>query len=641
MEWFPLALLALTWLALPVIALLIAARARRDVAELRERVRRLEAERAAGPAPLAAVPPPEPGASVPPPPPLPFPAPGVPSAPPSGAAPRWPEWSRPAASRADREFFDSARAEELVGGLWFQNVGAVLLLVGAFFSILWGYTTGRLGPGVLVMAGALLGVALAWRGDRLARTLAPLGHALIGVGLGVVYLSVYLGWFTLRALPSGIALPLLVMVALGTVVIGLAYRTQGIAALGVVGAFLPQMLSGTLHLRGFEMSAPLLFAYLALVDVAVFALCARAGWALLDLVALALTSVVWIGAYPHGDWGWPLQTGLALLYVMAGLAPVARLARTSEPARAAERAVITVAPLLFALTSWPFIAYVGRVPAALLLLVAAGVYAAAAWWIDTRRESGDAWQPLTAAATLFVTIAIECAAGSSNVALAWLLEGAVLVALGVGARGAWLRGLGAAVSFVGGAAHLIRMLDHHGPFAETLPFAHADSLRALAGIALLVVTAALIHREQRFPESLRLVLARAWMAVAMMMLMLWGAQESDHLARALEDTGGRWAKPPLIGAEPIDRKVAMVRAFTTSALWTLQAAALVAAGWRRRSSFLRWLGLGLLGVTVFKFVAADLAAVDVFWRFLSAMLVGVVLLGVSFFYQRRIRRERA
>lgn len=647
MEWFPLALLGLAWLAMPVIALMLAARTRRDVAALRERVRRLEQERAAlglpsAPAPLSAVPPPPaPDAPAPsaPPPPLPFPAPGA--LPPPDDAPRVPGWIRPAASRADREFFDSARAEELVGGLWFQNLGAVLLLVGAFFSILWGYTTGRLGPGVLVLAGVALGLALAWRGDRLARTLAPLGHALIGVGLGVVYLAVYLGWFTLRALPAGVALPLLAAVALGSVAVGLRYRAQGIAALGVVGAFLPQVLSGMLHLRGFELSAPLLLAYLALVDAAVFALTARAGWALLDLVALVLTSVVWVAAYPRGDWGWPLQAALAALYLAAGLAPVGRLARTPEPARAVERAVIVAAPLLFAMVSWPFIGYVGRGPAAILLLALAGVYVAAAWWIDSRRESGDAWQPLTAAATLFATVAIERAAGSSNVALAWLLEGAVLVALGTGARGAWLRGLGAVVSFVGSVAHLARMLDHHGPWTGALPFVHADSLRALAGIALLVITAALLHRERRFPETLRLLLARAWMGAAMLMLMLWGAQEADHLARELTGSGGRWAKPPRIGADPIHRTVGMLRAFTTSALWTLQAAALVAAGWGRRSAFLRWLGLGLLGITVFKFVAADLAEVDVFWRFLSAMLVGVVLLAVSFFYQRRIRRERA
>jgi uncharacterized membrane protein len=57
--------------------------------------------------------------------------------------------------------------EQLVGGVWLQNAGAVLLLAGFFFLILWGYATGRFGPGVLVIAGVLAGLGLVWRGARM------------------------------------------------------------------------------------------------------------------------------------------------------------------------------------------------------------------------------------------------------------------------------------------------------------------------------------------------------------------------------------------------------------------------------------------------------------------------------------------
>jgi uncharacterized membrane protein len=51
----------------------------------------------------------------------------------------------------------------------------------------------------------------------------------------------------------------------------------------------------------------------------------------------------------------------------------------------------------------------------------------------------------------------------------------------------------------------------------------------------------------------------------------------------------------------------------------------------------RWLGLGLAAITAIKFVFADLAAADPFWRFLSAIVLGSALLLVSFAYQRRKR----
>ena len=60
----------------------------------------------------------------------------------------------------------------------------------------------------------------------------------------------------------------------------------------------------------------------------------------------------------------------------------------------------------------------------------------------------------------------------------------------------------------------------------------------------------------------------------------------------------------------------------------------------RQSAFLRWSGLALTGITVLKFLLLDLQAVDVFWRFLTAIVVGVALLGVSYAYQRRSRAAR-
>jgi uncharacterized membrane protein len=52
---------------------------------------------------------------------------------------------------------------------------------------------------------------------------------------------------------------------------------------------------------------------------------------------------------------------------------------------------------------------------------------------------------------------------------------------------------------------------------------------------------------------------------------------------------------------------------------------------------MRWAGLGLAGITVLKFLVVDLQAVDVFWRFLTAIVVGAALLGISYAYQRRAR----
>ncbi|HZV90876.1 MAG TPA: DUF2339 domain-containing protein, partial [Candidatus Nitrosocosmicus sp.] len=119
--------------------------------------------------------------------------------------------------------------------------------------------------------------------------------------------------------------------------------------------------------------------------------------------------------------------------------------------------------------------------------------------------------------------------------------------------------------------------------------------------------------------------------IANFILLAWWAREAGHLASVVATPGER-----LGSTEPTARTLAAV---FTSAAWTLQAVTLFGLGWIRNSAFLRWSGLGLFGLTVLKFLLVDLDRVDTFWRFVSALGIGVALLVVSFLYQRRARRS--
>src|SRR5262249_41545177 len=138
-------------LGLPILLLLRVVRLRRELDDLTRRFDALEHARPAAPPAPALVP----TSETPPPRP-------VPAAPPprraQGARRRVrgspPPPPAPAARRDD--------AEQWVGAVGLQNVGSVLLLVGFFFLVLWGYTTGRFGPLVLVAAGVIAGFGVVW-----------------------------------------------------------------------------------------------------------------------------------------------------------------------------------------------------------------------------------------------------------------------------------------------------------------------------------------------------------------------------------------------------------------------------------------------------------------------------------------------
>ena len=682
--------------------------------------------------------------------------------------------------------------EQMVGGVWLQNAGSVLVLAGVFFLILWGWSTHRVGPEVLVGAGILLGLGIAWRGDRTRRTLPGIGHALIGTGLGIVYLALYLGHFTLRVLPDPVAFAALAATSLLTVLAGLRYEVQAIAVFGVLGAFVPQALAHDMPFGDLSLPPGPLLGYLAVVGALAMTLAARVGWSALALITVLLAAGTWAARVTGGLWSWPLEIGLAAEFVVLGLAPVPWLARASGRVRPVDLALVATTPLALIGCSWPMWAIARAEYVAILLLAIAALYLGAAAWVDARRPERDLWRPLTGAAIVFVTAALERAVGLDNTPLAWTLEGVVLMSLGATARGGWLRLCGYVITTLGGFWLLDHLAGTQVATTHPLPLVNPDGIRdglaivalGLAGLRLraararlaptelaapaVVITAANVllmlwtHREVgnlaralegggpwrplpspdaapgrireaelattagalawivqaaaligaslRTPVerrwsylrycgfgvgalawaravivsleadgwgrdlvpilhrdgvlSLAIVLAIAavaaglaasrsvlasaerrapevWATGAALLMLLWIGRQADHVARVVLDLPGAnssaWRNE---AAAAHDRLRALVPTLT-SVGWLMQALVTLAIGWWRRSAFLRWMGLGLVGATALKIVLVDLSGADPFWRFLAAIGAGVAMLVISYAYQRRRRREEA
>jgi uncharacterized membrane protein len=692
----------------------------------------------------------------------------------------------PAPARARRDM------EQIVGGVWLQNAGSVLVLAGVFFLILWGWSTHRVGPGVLIGAGVFLGLGIAWRGDRTRRSLPGIGHALIGTGLGIMYLALYLGHFTLQVLSAPIAFAALVATSLLTVLAGLRYRVQAIAFFGLIGAFVPQVLAHDLPFGDLSLAPGPLLAYLAIVGALAMTLAARMGWSAAALGAVLLAAGTWAARVTGGNWSWPLEIGLTVVFVGLGLAPLPWLARAAGRVRPVDLALVTTTPLALIGCSWPMWAIARAEHVAILLFAVAALYLGTAAWVDSRRPERDLWKPLTGAAILLVTAALERAVGLDNTPLAWTLEGVMLVSLGAAERGGWLRFCGYVVAALG----TLWLLDHlalaTSPGGHPLPLMNPDALRDGVAIAALGFAGLRLRAARARLSPAEFAMPALMVTVANLLLLHWTRREIGHLAWALEG-GGPWRPMPSPAAAPGRIREVELAATATALAWTLQAAALVlaslrgpaerrwsflrycgygvgvlawvaclvalfetdgwardlvpilhrdgvlaltavlvfavvsarlaanrvtlasaerrspeigaagaalvmliwigrqadhvarvvldvpganssawareaaaahdrlraltptltsvgwllqaltilAVGWWRRSAFLRWMGLALVGITALKIVIVDLSDADPFWRFLAAIGAGVAMLIISYAYQRRKRREDA
>lgn len=145
------------------------------------------------------------------------------------------------------------------------------------------------------------------------------------------------------------------------------------------------------------------------------------------------------------------------------------------------------------------------------------------------------------------------------------------------------------------------------------------NLPAAAGVVsvLVLLLAARTDRNQRFSVS--------WEALILIAALVWLSVEA---LRGVEAIG------------PLER-VAVIKHATLSVLWAVVGVAGVAIGLVRRYPAVRRAALALLAFTLLKIVAIDMAEVEAVWRVLTFMVVGALLIGVSFLYQRQARLEAA
>ncbi|MGH9803696.1 MAG: DUF2339 domain-containing protein, partial [Candidatus Acidiferrales bacterium] len=216
-------------------------------------------------------------------------------------------------------------------------------------------------------------------------------------------------------------------------------------------------------------------------------------------------------------------------------------------------------------------------------------------------------------ALTFVTLAIPIRLEGRWITMAWAIEGLVLAYSGLRAG---LRGLRAA-GLVLFAVTAFRLWVFEIP---------ADQLFLNARFGAFVTAVACFAASFYFSRQHREELGRdeaavfGLLGIGVNVFLLWALSLEFSDAYA--------------GNE-------LAQQLSLSLLWTLYATALIILGVRQGNAALRWQALALFGLTVGKLAVHDLWFLERIYRIVSFVVLGVVLLVVSFLYQRRLAAKKA
>lgn len=594
------------------------------VRDLALRVNRLEQKLTVGEAALSASPVPRAVAPLPQ---SPQPA-GVP---PPSAIPCFPPKPVPSAQPGEEPNLESR-----IGSHWLNRIGIAAVLIGVSYFLKFAFDNNWIGSRGRVTIGLLAGIAVVVWSERFrTRGYKMFSYSLKAVGIGVMYLSLWAAFHVYGLMPGGVAFIAMLAVTASTAVLALAQNAEILAAFALTGGFSTPLLLSTGQNRELE-----LFAYVALLDGTALVMVARKPWRRLLVLSYVGTLLLYLGWYSEFYDRSQINLTVAfatLFFAIFAVAPlVARQPeREARPLSAIPLFLAFVNAVAYFLEVYATVKEIDKHAMAWFALALAAVYIflsrqARAYYPD--RENVQRLHYLHLALAIgFITIAIPIRLDGHWITIGWLVEAAVLLGLGDRIRSSFLSVFAVAALALG----VIRLLTVDNFNATMLIF---NARLGTYAVTIAVLAATAWYGLRRNDEMGRQGAAVAVVTLNVLALMALSHEVADYYARQMPAArpaynAGRYT--PYDATNAYDtRTIRIAEDFTYSTLGMAYGAMLMIVGFWRRSAFVRWQALVLIAATIAKVFIYDVSQLDRGYRIVSFIVLGVLLLAISFVYQR-------
>lgn len=524
--------------------------------------------------------------------------------------------------------------ERRIGSQWLNRVGVVAVLIGVSYFLKLAFDSGWIGPGFRVLLGIIAGVSLCWWSERFRRP-SSLGfsYSLKAVGIGILYLSLWASFQLYQLIPAAIAFLAMILVTGVTAGLAFAQDAELLAGLALLGGLLTPILCGNN-----ENHQAVLFCYLLLLSLGAFVLQRVKPWPRIlfgAFIGSALLSGAWFDRYYSNDQFAESLLFFTLLFALFGLAPLYAMLepeRTRSGGHTGLLLAILNAAAYFAAVYSQLITSADSVQsrASAFALGLAIVYLSLAVALDRRVSEHRGVERLLPIAhyglgILFLTVGTALRLHQHWITMAWLLEGSLLFWVGARTERRKLK-LFATVVVVLGLLRLLT-LDLYDWGIQSLIVNARFATFAIAIAALLWMI--YLDSQSADRESDRIAIAVAAIMVNLLALLALGLEIHDYFQLSIHPSQAN-----LDSISHARHSLAIARSFSYSALFMIYGAALMWAGFARNSAHLRWQAILLIAITVLKVFCFDVSGLDHAWRVLSFIILGSLLLAVSYAYQR-------
>jgi uncharacterized membrane protein len=415
----------------------------------------------------------------------------------------------------------------------------------------------------------------------------------------------------------------MIVVTASTAALAIAQNAEVLAIFAIAGGFATPALLST-----GENHEIVLFSYLALLDLALVALTIAKPWrriAVLGFVGTLVYYIGWYSTFYDRSQLTPTLIFATLFFAIFAAAPLLILRHNAD--RIIPLGLALANGVTYFLEGYVMLNAISSTETAWFALLLATFYLLLIR-IRPRALDPAAADSLRlmhlALAIGLITVAIPIRLEGHSITIGWLVESAALLWVAARLKSDLLNAFAIAALALGVARLLF--WDNFAPAALLF-----NSRMAAYAVAIAVLGYAAYQNAGHENETRRTVSAVALVVLNVVALRGLSLEVADYYSRQMPLTVRNvWSPEALLRR----RGVSIARDFTYSALWMAYGAMLMIIGFWRASAFVRWQALVLIALTIVKVFIYDTSELDQVYRILSFVVLGALLLTISFAYQR-------
>ncbi len=530
----------------------------------------------------------------------------------------------------ERKKASKSNIEMELGGKWINRIGIIALIFAVAFFLKYSFDNNLVGPRGRVFIGAVSGISMLVAGDFFIKKYRIPSEGLIGGGIAALFFTVYAAFSFYGFIGQYIAFSLFALIVCSSAFMALRHDAVAIMHLGVLTGFLTPFL-----LASDKPNDIFFLSYIVILNLGIMIVSYYKSWKSLFYSAFFATHLCYIFwmleravIYDSGIREVQFFTGfIPMLIIFAEFLTVSLLMNISKNNKSRyvrfDYLLIFMNAMVCYMEGYFLLYEHNDSLLGLFTVIGSAIYIAI---FSVVRKYADSDKQLLVSllsvALVLITIAIPVQLDGRFVTLAWSVEAAALAYIFLKTEYGRIR-----VAYIGVAAlaliGLVLDLRHIADDMKAVSFMNIDSLVYVVSVTVLFGMLWII-RERK--SRLKVVLS---VALNLLLLGLFLAEASNFFDKSISTILRSYP-----GQYQMTEKYSNMRNFVDSLIILMYSLVLIFIGFFKKIKSMRIFALALFLVVINKVFIYDLSSLEGIYRILSFVALGLILLGISFIYQR-------